>query len=633
MKRVLCLLVLLFAATSFAGEFQGVVVGTNPTGNIVCYDFSDKSSANLTWDLDIDFNKTPFVISQNGQVIVWQKDSRLWIKRGSNPPSALKLYKTKLGGPTKNNILVIGEEEVDIPENIHNLGVSPDGKYLWFSYKGTDLNWSLVPQKKQIGNLPLVKATPDMFEGVMLVELTIYGTSMNFAGVRKYGHTASTPPANSYMTDAQSFFASMGYMPSTTPFATVIGSNSAPQGSVDRGLTFPWKEYFARFSQKWDAHLCAVAGRTIYSNTEFAVRVNRTINGNYQHYSAVLNRVANAPFLGPIELHRLECIQPKHVLGLDYIKKQKPNVFVIPARFESCDWMDFAPDGSICCLCNKTLYCFSADEIKAGIEKSSLRLNPDSKEGDLMAVNNVLNIQPKVIAQGIEAKKIFWSPKFAYLYKNAQQELICQGQEAEKLLNKTPENFFVCWEKPCCTIKLDKTADPCLISAGNGRAPDYMFGHIGFDNNKLPFFTVGDVNFYIDIQNSNHGKISFLRKKMKVEMACLEKSTNVMSVDPRQIKYTQVKTTRDKEVLEFGWTYVLKFEDGKCVVLKFTKAHPMFAPEEFKIYQDYELAQQKGPKPATSVFFPYNEASYNFAYWDFSPQKVANNKEKVVSSR
>ena len=129
-------------------------------------------------------------------------------------------------------------------------------------------------------------------------------------------------------------------------------------------------------------------------------------------------------------------------------KGDKPGVYEIPVLLWNVLWMAWTPfpDSSLTVLLGDgTLISFSGERIRQGIAKSGLVKSTSvyPKCNVPFPVNSLFNIQPDVVAQGIEATKFEWVVEKQFIFRHKNGNLcLWENGNIKVLLKSVPETFF-----------------------------------------------------------------------------------------------------------------------------------------------------------------------------------------------
>lgn len=129
-------------------------------------------------------------------------------------------------------------------------------------------------------------------------------------------------------------------------------------------------------------------------------------------------------------------------------KGDKPGVYEIPVLLWNVLWMAWTPfpDSSLTVLLGDgTLISFNGERIRQGIANSGLVKSTSvyPKCNVPFPVNSLFNIQPDVVAQGIEATKFEWVVENQFIFRHKNGNLcLWENGNIKVLLKSVPETFF-----------------------------------------------------------------------------------------------------------------------------------------------------------------------------------------------
>lgn len=475
-----------FAAKAQTASESDYGIAASNSKDVLFVDLKTKEVTNLTADLKGILVDGPFAVSENGKILVWTQNQKLWMKRlPSGKPQTLKIENFGKIAAGKE------KEEITVLPDLKNLRASLQGDKISFEFSKPGQSFVLVPPGSKIDqtwmlrwgsnksdptpykNYPLFDIKTEACNGVRVLSVS---SSYSAAKVAEFGNTAEFPPVCPYR------FVPSAILPQVTPLVAFYTS----MHDYGQGLVLLPKDAIARYSIRRDAHFCVISKNPDPKKQLMAV-IYQTANG-----------------WGPIEIREQRQVSALGSLKGDN-RNLKPGIYELSILLRDCQCMDWNPeDGSLWILSQNTLLSIDGAKIAQGIENSGIAENPNKSNRIPIPVRNVLAIEPTVIAQNIETGKFCCVSKNAFVFRakdSSGKSPLCLWDKGtvRTLIANVPREFFLC-KSPIQEFSNEKAQKPYEVASSDDKAGQQNFlsgksrvPSVNSQKNSSVFFEVGSI--------------------------------------------------------------------------------------------------------------------------------------------
>lgn len=483
---ICCLLVLCLGISAQAAEIPGGIVFLSK-GRVLYYNLETGQETDLLPEYKGSTLKGPVAISQDGVMLVLSHKNGVWttlLPAGKPQPVTFpKLVVTKKGK------IINGRPVKIIPQgrNVRNLRISPQGDHI--AYESTREDKALIEvsgnsnahqkrvsfryppyfrdKRKRKNYLAYVQEL-DSYDG-----FTAICMKSHYGNIFHFGNVAFYPGKFPYLDVKSNGHEVLRKYRSTGQCDEYAGGREQDLSVIEAQRRFGIKRN-ARFLV-WQR------------NTQMLAVIYQTANG-----------------WGPIEIRNMA---PANASPRSFPTSQKvaqaygwkPVRWEIPVSIDNCESLAWKPDGSLTYLMNENLFSLDGDLIKRGIKNSSLKVirqgrrqaHPSIK---VVAVRNVFQIKPTLIAQEINGTNLHWVSNDTFIFRGQDGALYLRREgRLKKLFPFIPEDFSYCSDSPFA------------IRAGTDRVREMGIGgksfHIGtiktgwVNNDKSVIIYIGKLEY------------------------------------------------------------------------------------------------------------------------------------------
>jgi hypothetical protein len=298
------------------------------------------------------------------------------------------------------------------------------------------------------------------------------------------------------------------------------GQTTPDYGGIDKSITLTRPDAMQRFSIRRDGHFGAWS-----KNSKLIAAIYQTSQFSW----------------GPVEIRDITVINAFYK-GKDDYEGKKPGVYEIPMQLKSCQGLAWSEKG-LTIITGRKLYLFPMEEIENGIQNSGLARNPDPTYYLPVPINNILNIRPVLVAEGIWGDKFHWSGE-SFFYRNEEGIFCWQNGMAKQVVPKSPPEYsYVNLAQGFNSQKgVAHKTNGLKSFRGKGSFPEILSAGQG----RLTYFNVGGIRTGWWQPHPEDGWLFLhliVQGQEPLEFCNFPEGTDMESLDPREIKFIKAGFT------------------------------------------------------------------------------------------
>ncbi|GEM_PF-5615407 len=441
----LCLSFVAFTLQAQTKEISGGVVFSTGS-DIVYYDFVKKEKKSLIADEEKVAINGPFAVSENGQRLIFGLSDKIYSKKLPMGKAVALRFPNFFSEKTGKFSPKRQGEELKVQGQLRSLSISPNGESFFCEIEKMGMSSVKLPS-----GLECIKK-PDTYNAIWLVDFQ--GEDRIQFGMSKFGNLAIFPG-----------------VPCTEKPGTVVLRTSPPE--YGNGITLTVPDAIQRFSIKRNAFFGVWSKAKSQKDQLFAV-IYQTANG-----------------WGPIEIR--DSTAHAFFKGKDDYAGKTAGICEIPVLLENCHGLAWKPDGSLTYLSGGKLFSLNGGQIARGMQNSGLARNPNRYCYVPVPVNNILPINPVLLAEGVLGVKLQWTDENSFLVRGFDKGIYYwEAGVAKKITPNSPEEFSyvnLSSDFDISSSVPDLTGAPRWIR-GKSKSPNSI---TGAESGYHTYFNVGNI--------------------------------------------------------------------------------------------------------------------------------------------